>query len=106
VADRPGLDLSHATLYSSLEPCTARTSRPVTCTELIVAAGIRRVVIALREPLLFVDCHGVESLRAHGVDVIEIDELGHRVREINADVLIAGRAGAVGPTGPVRAACR
>ena len=80
-------NLSRATLYSSLEPCTARRSRPGTCTDLILAAGIRRVVIALREPLLFVDCRGVETLRAAGVDVTELSDLGGLVRQINAHVL-------------------
>jgi diaminohydroxyphosphoribosylaminopyrimidine deaminase / 5-amino-6-(5-phosphoribosylamino)uracil reductase len=80
-------DLHRATLYSSLEPCTTRRSRPGTCTGLILAAGIGRVVIALREPLLFADCHGVETLRDHDVEVVEIPDMGGRVREINAHVL-------------------
>jgi diaminohydroxyphosphoribosylaminopyrimidine deaminase/5-amino-6-(5-phosphoribosylamino)uracil reductase len=87
LAGRPGLDLARATMYSSLEPCTARKSRPGTCTNLILAAGIKRVVIALREPLIFADCDGVRVLRDGGVEVIEIDDLGHRVREINAHVI-------------------
>jgi diaminohydroxyphosphoribosylaminopyrimidine deaminase/5-amino-6-(5-phosphoribosylamino)uracil reductase len=86
LADRRGLDLSRATIYSSLEPCTARKSRPGTCTELILAAGIGRVVIALREPLLFADCHGVETLRDGNVDVVEIRELGHLVLQVNSHV--------------------
>jgi len=92
LADRQGLNLAEATIYSSLEPCTARKSRPGTCTDLILAAGIKRVVIALREPLLFVDCHGVETLRERGIDVIEISDLGRQVREINAHVLDHGYA--------------
>jgi diaminohydroxyphosphoribosylaminopyrimidine deaminase/5-amino-6-(5-phosphoribosylamino)uracil reductase len=80
-------DLSQATVYSSLEPCTARKSRPGTCTNLILAAGIKRVVIALREPLIFADCRGVATLREGGVDVIEISDLGHLVHEINSHVL-------------------
>jgi diaminohydroxyphosphoribosylaminopyrimidine deaminase / 5-amino-6-(5-phosphoribosylamino)uracil reductase len=76
-----------ATLYTSLEPCTVRKSRPTPCTELILAAGIGRVVLALREPLLFADCHGVETLRQHGIEVVEIPDLGHRVQEINAHLL-------------------
>src|ERR1700748_602810 len=46
--------LAGATIYSTLEPCSMRSSRPRTCTELIIAAGLRRVVIAWREPGLFV----------------------------------------------------
>jgi diaminohydroxyphosphoribosylaminopyrimidine deaminase/5-amino-6-(5-phosphoribosylamino)uracil reductase len=84
---RPLPGLSRATLYSSLEPCTTRKSRPGTCTDLILAAGIGRVVIALREPLIFADCRGVETLRAAGVAVTEIGELGELVRQINAHVL-------------------
>ena len=73
-----------ATLYSSLEPCSARASRPRTCTELILAAGIRRVVFAWREPALFADCQGAEILGAAGVAVAEIPELADQVRAVNA----------------------
>ena len=34
--------LPGATLYSSLEPCRFRASRPRSCAELITAAGVRR----------------------------------------------------------------
>src|ERR1700745_881116 len=65
--------LAGATLYSTLEPCSARKSRPRTCTELIIAAGLRRVVIAWREPALFVaDCQGYELLTQAGLKVTEL----------------------------------
>jgi diaminohydroxyphosphoribosylaminopyrimidine deaminase/5-amino-6-(5-phosphoribosylamino)uracil reductase len=73
-----------ATLYTSLEPCTVRRSRPTPCTDLLLAAAISRVVFALREPLLFADCDGVETLRRNGIEVVEIADLGLQVREINA----------------------
>ena len=67
--------LAGATIYSTLEPCTERKSRPLTCTELIIAAGLARVVIAWREPALFVaDCQGVELLSAAGIAVTELPE--------------------------------
>ncbi|MEJ3750690.1 deaminase [Actinomycetes bacterium KLBMP 9797] len=78
---------SRATIYTSLEPCTVRRSRPTPCTDLIIAAGIGRVVLALREPLLFADCDGVGALRRRGVEVVEIDDMGYRVREVNAHLL-------------------
>lgn len=81
------VDLTGATIYSSLEPCSARGSRPRTCTELIIAAGIRRVVFALREPPVLADCHGVELLEAAGVEVVEIDDLGDLVRAVNRQVI-------------------
>ena len=65
--------LAGATIYSTLEPCSQRKSRPRTCTQLIIASGIRRVVIAWREPALFVaDCQGVELLTQAGLDVTEM----------------------------------
>ena len=79
--------LSHATIYSSLEPCTTRRSRPLSCTGAILAAGIERVVFAMREPLLFADCRGVELLRQGGLEVVEVAELAHLVNEINSHVL-------------------
>jgi diaminohydroxyphosphoribosylaminopyrimidine deaminase / 5-amino-6-(5-phosphoribosylamino)uracil reductase len=79
--------LPGATLYSTLEPCSQRKSRPVTCTQHILNAGITRVVIAWREPALFVDCHGAELLTDAGVDVIEIPELADAARSVNAHLL-------------------
>jgi pyrimidine deaminase RibD-like protein len=67
--------LAGATIYSTLEPCSVRRSRQRTCTELIIAAGLARVVIAWREPALFVaDCQGVELLTAAGIAVAELPE--------------------------------
>ncbi|MBT0773270.1 hypothetical protein KIH74_30275 [Kineosporia sp. J2-2] len=82
-----GQDLPGATIYTSMEPCTVRRSRPVPCTQLILDAGIGRVVLALREPSLFADCVGVQTLTAAGVEVVELPELAGRVREINAHLL-------------------
>ncbi|MBO0687041.1 MAG: dCMP deaminase [Candidatus Dormibacteraeota bacterium] len=80
--------LSGATLYSTLEPCARRASRPRTCTERILAAGIPRVVIAWREPDLFVpDAQGKELLEAAGVTVVEMPELGDQAKEMNQHLL-------------------
>ena len=68
--------LAGATIYSTLEPCSQRKSRPRTCTELIIAAGLRRVVIAWREPDLFVaNCQGEELLAQAGLEVAELPDL-------------------------------
>jgi len=81
--------LAGAAIYSTLEPCSQRKSRPRTCTELIIAAGLRRVVIAWREPdLLVADCQGYELLSAAGIEVSELPEFaaaaaapnGHLIR--------------------------
>jgi len=79
--------LAGATIYSSLEPCSSRASRPRTCTELILESGIPRIVFAWREPSIFVDCVGAETLRTAGRTVLELPELADEVRTVNAHLL-------------------
>ncbi|AUG79481.1 dCMP deaminase [Kitasatospora sp. MMS16-BH015] len=80
--------LRTATVYSSLEPCGQRASRPRTCAELIIAAGLPRVVVAWREPDLFVTaCQGTALLAAAGVEVIELPELAEAARSVNVHLL-------------------
>jgi diaminohydroxyphosphoribosylaminopyrimidine deaminase/5-amino-6-(5-phosphoribosylamino)uracil reductase len=81
------LALARATLYSSLEPCAARASRPHPCAELVIEAGLRRVVIAWLEPPLFAAGGGAGLLRAAGVTVVEVPGLAAEARAVNAAVL-------------------
>ncbi|MFF4020283.1 dihydrofolate reductase family protein [Streptomyces sp. NPDC001843] len=67
--------LAGATVYSSLEPCARRASRPAPCARLILDAGVRRVVTAWREPDTFVTgADGSGVLAAGGVDVVVVPE--------------------------------
>ena len=79
--------LPGATLYSSLEPCRFRASHPRPCAELIIAAGVRRVVIAWLEPPVFAQGGGAELLRSSGITVVEVPELADEARTVNAAVL-------------------
>ncbi|MEV4008344.1 deaminase [Actinomadura sp. NPDC049753] len=84
---KAGGGLAGATVYSSLEPCGHRASRPRTCAELIVASGARRVVFAWHEPALFAAGTGAEVLAAAGVETVELPELAERARRPNAHLL-------------------
>lgn len=79
--------IAGATLYSSLEPCLARASRPRSCVELITESGIGRVVIAWLEPPLFAEGGGAAALRRAGVTVDEIPWLAELARSVNAHLL-------------------
>jgi len=57
-----------ATLFVTLEPC-CHEGKTGPCTEAIVAAGIRKVVVALRDPFPEVDGQGIERLRSQGIEV-------------------------------------
>ena len=61
-------DPAGAVLYVTLEPC-CHTGRQPPCTEAILAAGIRRVVVGSMDPNPLVAGKGVELLRTHGVEV-------------------------------------
>ncbi|WP_152365199.1 deaminase [Microlunatus speluncae] len=81
----PDPRLAGATLYSTLEPCSIRASRPDSCTRLTIKAGLARVVIAWREPPIFVArCEGVELLRAAGITVDLLPEFEAAAKEPNA----------------------
>ena len=58
-----------ATLYVTLEPCNHH-GRTKPCVEAILAAGVRRVVIAAADPNPRVRGGGAAALRAAGVEVV------------------------------------
>jgi diaminohydroxyphosphoribosylaminopyrimidine deaminase/5-amino-6-(5-phosphoribosylamino)uracil reductase len=63
----PGERLRGGTVYVTLEPCN-HTGRTPPCTEALIAAGIKRVVAATIDPNPAVAGHGMEALRAAGVE--------------------------------------
>ncbi|MFE1862650.1 dihydrofolate reductase family protein [Streptomyces anandii] len=80
--------LAGATVYSSLEPCARRASRPLPCARLILDAGVRRVVTAWREPDTFVEgADGTGLLAAGGAEVVLVPEFEAAAREPNRHLL-------------------
>jgi len=83
-ARHTSIKLSACTLYSSLEPCSVRKSGREACCSLILQHGMSRVVFGMREPLVFVDGRGIETLSSAGIEVIELKLMNDDVIQINA----------------------
>jgi diaminohydroxyphosphoribosylaminopyrimidine deaminase/5-amino-6-(5-phosphoribosylamino)uracil reductase len=63
-----GLDPRGATAYVTLEPCSHHGRTPPCC-DALVAAGVTKVVVAIRDPNPLVAGRGLERLRTAGVAV-------------------------------------
>ena len=70
-----------ATLYTTLEPC-AHVGRTGPCVDVIVGAGVRRVVAAIEDPDAKVAGRGFAALRSAGVEV----EVGEGAEEVRAQL--------------------
>ena len=74
-----------ATAYVTLEPC-AHTGSTGPCADALIAAGVARVVAAMRDPFPQVDGAGFDRLRAAGV-VVECGLMEAQARELNRGFL-------------------
>ena len=79
------LDLTGATCYVNLEPCSHYGKTPP-CTDAIIRSGIRRVVIAMTDPNPNVNGKGIALLKQAGIVITE-HILESEARRLNAPYL-------------------
>src|SRR5271166_2923647 len=68
--EEAGRQARGATLYLNLEPCT-HVGRTGPCADAVIAAGVKRVFAAMRDPNPLVAGRGLTKLRAAGIEVHE-----------------------------------
>jgi diaminohydroxyphosphoribosylaminopyrimidine deaminase/5-amino-6-(5-phosphoribosylamino)uracil reductase len=66
--DRAGEGARGATAYVTLEPCAERSLGGASCSERLVEAGVRRVVIACEDPSVLAAGRGLQRLRDAGIE--------------------------------------
>ena len=86
-----GAAATGATMYVTLEPCCHHGKTPP-CTDAILQAAVRRVVVADRDPFPQVDGGGIGLLQAAGLDV-ETGLMADESRWLNAPYLKLVRYG-------------
>ncbi|KAJ6547634.1 cytidine deaminase-like protein [Mycena capillaripes] len=57
-------------VYTTMEPCSVRTSGLAPCADALIAARVRRCFIGVGEPDDFVNCEGAQKLKDAGIDVV------------------------------------
>ncbi|MEW5745781.1 MAG: bifunctional diaminohydroxyphosphoribosylaminopyrimidine deaminase/5-amino-6-(5-phosphoribosylamino)uracil reductase RibD [Nitrospirota bacterium] len=72
----------NATLYVTLEPCCHLDKRTPPCTKAIISSGIKKVVVAMRDPNPKVAGKGVEELERQGIEVVH-GVLENEARRLN-----------------------
>jgi len=93
----PGQSLSvdelllHTDVYTTLEPCSVRTSGLSPCADALISAKVMQCFIGVGEPADFVNCEGAQKLKDAGIEVVWVDGMqdqclavarkGHEIRE-------------------------
>jgi len=93
VIDKAGEKAKGATLYVNLEPCCHTDKRTPPCTKAIIKAGIKKVVIGMKDPNPKVSGKGIEELSKSGISVVSgvLEEDSIRLNEAYAKYITTKR---------------
>ena len=62
--------MPYTDVYTTLEPCSVRTSGLPACADALIKARVKRCIIGVGEPDDFVQCEGAQKLKDAGIDVL------------------------------------
>ncbi|MBI1811125.1 MAG: bifunctional diaminohydroxyphosphoribosylaminopyrimidine deaminase/5-amino-6-(5-phosphoribosylamino)uracil reductase RibD, partial [Nitrospirae bacterium] len=93
VIDKAGEKAKGAALYVNLEPCCHTDKRTPPCTKAIIKAGIKKVVIGMKDPNPKVSGKGIEELSKSGINVVSgvLEEDSMKLNEAYAKYIMTKR---------------
>lgn len=80
----PSIDelLATSDVYTTMEPCSVRTSGLAPCADALIDAHVRRCFIGVAEPDDFVNCEGAQKLKDAGIEVIWLKGLEQQCLDV------------------------
>lgn len=91
--EHAGKNARGAELYVNWEPCVAYSGkRTLPCVDAIIRAGVRRVIVATRDPTPQIYGRGIQKLKEAGIEVIEgvLEAEAKRLNEFRAKYATKG----------------
>lgn len=84
--------LALAHVYTTLEPCSIRTSGLPPCADALIQAKVKRCIIGVGEPDDFVKCEGARKLQEAGIEIVWLHDM-------QTECLAAARRGHIPTSG-------
>lgn len=69
-------------VYTTMEPCSVRTSGLAPCADALIEAGVARCIIGVAEPDDFVNCEGARKLKDAGIEVVWLKGMEQHCLEV------------------------
>jgi diaminohydroxyphosphoribosylaminopyrimidine deaminase/5-amino-6-(5-phosphoribosylamino)uracil reductase len=91
--EKAGEKTRGAELYVNLEPCCHTEKRTPPCTKTVITVGIKKVIIAMKDPNPRVSGRGIAELQRAGIEVVSgvLEDKARRLNEAYVKYITTGK---------------